>query len=73
MKRGGYPVLAARVEVVVTHPGKNGSGIHHEKFELLDTGNGGLFNSSIHFTCFKNDIVFIFFTLYFLFEINKLM
>lgn len=41
MKRGDFPVLAAKVEVIVTYAGKNGSGTHQEKFELLDTGSGG--------------------------------
>lgn len=41
VKRGDWPVLAARVEVTVTRPENNGSGIHREKFELLDTGSGG--------------------------------
>lgn len=41
VKRGDWPVLGARVEVTVTRPETNGSGIHREKFELLDTGSGG--------------------------------
>ncbi|XP_047110046.1 calcium-activated chloride channel regulator 1-like [Schistocerca piceifrons] len=40
VKRGDYPVLGARVEVIATYPGKNGSGAHRDKFELLDTGSG---------------------------------
>uniref|UniRef100_A0A1B6L3U4 Calcium-activated chloride channel N-terminal domain-containing protein n=1 Tax=Graphocephala atropunctata TaxID=36148 RepID=A0A1B6L3U4_9HEMI len=40
VKRGDWPVLGARVEVTVTRPETNGSGIHREKFELLDTGSG---------------------------------
>lgn len=44
VKRGDYPVLGARVEVVATHPGRNGSGSHWDKFELLDTGSGGNYN-----------------------------
>lgn len=41
MKRGDYPVLGAKVEVIAIHPASNGSILHKEKFELLDTGSGG--------------------------------
>ncbi|XP_075216970.1 calcium-activated chloride channel regulator 1-like isoform X2 [Lycorma delicatula] len=40
VKRGDYPVLGARVQVTVTRPGTNGSSVHKEKFELIDTGSG---------------------------------
>ncbi|XP_050535825.1 calcium-activated chloride channel regulator 1-like [Daktulosphaira vitifoliae] len=40
VKRGEYPVLGAKVEVLVIRPGLNGSGTHREKFDLLDTGSG---------------------------------
>lgn len=41
VKRGDYPILGAKVEVSVIRPGLNGSNEHREKFDLLDTGNGG--------------------------------
>jgi hypothetical protein len=41
VKRGDYPVLGAKVEVTAIHPSSNGSSLHKEKFELLDTGSGG--------------------------------
>jgi hypothetical protein len=41
VKRGDYPVLGAKVEVTASHPASNGSNLHKEKFELLDTGSGG--------------------------------
>jgi hypothetical protein len=41
VKRGDYPVLGAKVEVTAIHPASNGSSMHKEKFELLDTGSGG--------------------------------
>ncbi|KAK9507731.1 hypothetical protein O3M35_007519 [Rhynocoris fuscipes] len=39
VKRGDFPVLAAKVEVTVTKIGINGS-VHRERFELMDTGSG---------------------------------
>ncbi|XP_039277350.1 calcium-activated chloride channel regulator 1 isoform X2 [Nilaparvata lugens] len=40
VKRGDYPVLSARVEVTVMRPGTNGSSVHRERFELIDSGSG---------------------------------
>ena len=34
-------MLGAKVEVTGVHPAFNSSGLHKEKFELLDTGSGG--------------------------------
>jgi hypothetical protein len=41
VKRGDYPVLGAKVEVTAIHPASNGSSLHKEKLDLLDTGSGG--------------------------------
>ncbi|XP_063226758.1 calcium-activated chloride channel regulator 4-like [Bacillus rossius redtenbacheri] len=40
VRRGDYPVLGARVEVVATRPAGNGSSLYKNKLELLDTGSG---------------------------------
>lgn len=40
VKRGDWPVLGARVEVTATRPESNGTSVHKEKFELIDTGSG---------------------------------
>lgn len=40
VKRGTYPVLGAKVEVVVSKTESNGSIGYSETFELLDTGSG---------------------------------
>lgn len=34
-------MLGAKVEVTAVHPASNGSSLHKDKFELLDTGSGG--------------------------------
>lgn len=46
VKRGDYPVLGAKVEVSINRPGLNGSAAYREKFDLLDTGNGGQYSLS---------------------------
>nr|CAD7261704.1 unnamed protein product [Timema shepardi] len=40
VKRGDYPVLGARIEVLVNKPAMNGTNLYRDKFELLDTGSG---------------------------------
>ncbi|GLG98032.1 Uncharacterized protein GBIM_04671 [Gryllus bimaculatus] len=40
VKKGDYPVMGAKVEVIVTRPGRNGTQFFREKFEMLDTGSG---------------------------------
>lgn len=41
VKRGDWPVLGARVEVIVTKRTGNDSSRYRERFELLDSGSGG--------------------------------
>jgi len=43
VKRGLWPVLGARVEVIVQKRSSNHSIRYRERFELLDTGSGGKF------------------------------
>lgn len=40
VKYGDYPVLGAKVEVIASRTEVNGTVVHKEKFELLDTGSG---------------------------------
>lgn len=40
VKRGEFPIMGAKVEVVVTRPETNGSVVYKDRFELLDTGSG---------------------------------
>ncbi|XP_017782720.1 PREDICTED: calcium-activated chloride channel regulator 4-like [Nicrophorus vespilloides] len=40
IKHGDYPVMGAKVEVLVTKSETNGTIIYNETFELLDTGSG---------------------------------